>query len=79
LPLGVKVLDSNTVENTFYTEEQLSADEMLKPPIPLFSIDLMLSENNVPMFSTAPADIVKTILMIFDNGLKALQEISQPE
>lgn len=45
---------------------------MLKAPIPLFSIDLMLSENNTPMFSTAPGDIVKTILMIFDNGLKAL-------
>jgi len=31
------------------------------------------------MFSTSPADIVTTIMLIFDNGLKALQEISQPE
>jgi len=66
------VVDSNNVDNHFFSDEQLKLDESLKPPIPLFSIDLMLSENNVPMFSTAPGDIVKTIMMIFDNGLKAL-------
>ena len=49
---------------------------MLKDPLPLFSIDLMLSEDNHPMYSTSPNDVVITLMMIFDNGLKALQEIS---
>ena len=31
------------------------------------------------MFSTSPQDVVTTLMLIFDNGLKALQEISQPE
>jgi hypothetical protein len=79
LPRQVKVIDSNTVENHFFTEEFLKNNEGVKPPIPLFSIDLMLSENNIPMFSTSPQDVVTTIMLIFDNGLKALQEISQPE
>ena len=72
LPKDVKVLDSNTVVNTFYTEEELKVNELLKSPIPLFSIDLMLSENNIPMYSTSPDDIVSTLMLIFDNGLKAL-------
>lgn len=79
LPKGVQVLDSNTVKNTFFSEEQLKEDTGLKPPIPLFSIDLMLNEASMPAYSTVPADIVTTIMLIFDNGLKALQEISQPE
>ena len=75
----MKVLDSNTVENTYFNETQLKQEEAPKPPMPLFSIDLMLSEANAPMFSTSPTDVVTTIMLIFDNGLKALQEISQPE
>ena len=31
------------------------------------------------MYSTSPSDVVTTLMLIFDNGLKALQEISQPE
>lgn len=31
------------------------------------------------MYSTNPNDVVVTLMLIFDNGLKALQEISQPE
>mmetsp|Transcript_9535 Transcript_9535/g.9122 ORF Transcript_9535/g.9122 Transcript_9535/m.9122 type:complete len:139 (-) Transcript_9535:3123-3539(-) len=79
LPLEVKVIDSNTVENIFYTEDQLKKNDQLKPPIPLFSIDLQLGDNNQPQYSTSPAEVVSTIRMIFDNGLKSLQEISQPE
>jgi dynein heavy chain len=39
----------------------------------------MLGEDNQPMYSTSPQDVVVTLMLIFDNGLKALQEISQPE
>jgi hypothetical protein len=45
---------------------------MLKDPHPLFAIDLMLSEENLPMYSTSPNDVVITLMLIFDNGLKAL-------
>ena len=79
LPKQVQVLDSNTVKNSFLSEDQLKDNESIKPPIPLFSIDLMLNEASMPTYSTVPADIVTTIMLIFDNGLKALQEISQPE
>ena len=79
MPLGVKVVDSNTVENSFFTEEELKKNEVLKTPSPLFSIDLMLGEENTAIYSNSPNDIVVTIMLIFDNGLKALQEISQPE
>jgi hypothetical protein len=51
LPRNVTVHDSNTVENVFYSEEQLKNDS-LKPPIPLFSIDLMLNEVSMPAYST---------------------------
>lgn len=76
LPLDVKVVDSNTVNNHFYTEEELKKNESLKSPSPLFAIDLMLGEENKPIYSTSPNDIVVTMMLIFDNGLKALQEIS---
>ena len=46
LPIEVKVIDSNTVENIFFTEEELKKNDQLKAPMPLFSIDLMLSEDN---------------------------------
>lgn len=79
LPINVTVKDSYTVENIFYTPQQLKENEQLKPPTPLFSIDFMLSAESHPCYSTSPSDVVTTIMMIFDNGLKALQEISQPE
>jgi hypothetical protein len=79
LPKEVVVKDSNTVVNTFHTAEDLAKNDQLKSPAPLFSIDLMLGEDNQPMYSTSPNDVVITLMLIFDNGLKALQEISQPE
>jgi hypothetical protein len=79
LPKEVAVKDSNTVINTFHTVEDLAKNDQLKSPAPLFSIDLMLGEDNQPMYSTSPNDVVITLMLIFDNGLKALQEISQPE
>ena len=81
LPLSVDVKDSWNVHNTFFpkVEDSKKQDEQPKNPIPLFSIDLMLSEENEPMYSTSPSDVVVTLMLIFDNGLKALQEISQPE
>lgn len=79
LPLDVKVIDSNNVTNTFHTEEELASDDIIKDPIPLFSIDLILSEEDRPIFNVSPSDIVITLMLIFDNGLKNLQEINQPE
>ena len=76
LPISVKVVDSNTVQNTFFTVEEQQKNEVTKDPSPLFAIDLMLSEDNQPMFSTSPNDVVVTLMLIYDNGLKALQEIS---
>jgi dynein heavy chain len=72
LPKHVTVIDSNHVDNTFYTEEELKKNDQLKAPIPLFSIDLQLSEDNQPMYSTSPSEVVSTIRLIFDNGLKSL-------
>lgn len=36
LPKSVTVIDSNTVNNTFFTKEELEADDQLKDPFPLF-------------------------------------------
>jgi hypothetical protein len=36
LPKSVNVIDSNTVENVFYTQEEKEADGNVKDPYPLF-------------------------------------------
>lgn len=46
LPKGVTVIDSNTVKNVFFTEEELKNDEQLKDPAPLFQIDLTLDAES---------------------------------
>lgn len=83
VPESITVKDSYTVVNVF-NQEFLDGREGGKPPVPLFNIDLMLYEEGAedgsriskPGFSTSPRDIIKVIMMIFDNGIKSLQEIS---
>lgn len=80
------VKDSYTVYNTF-NAAFLEQREGGKPPPPLFNIDLMLYEEELedgakvsrPGYSTSPRDIVKAILLIFDMGIKSLQEVTQVE
>jgi len=79
VPLNVEIVNSNTVINTFYTEEQIKAMGAAKDKISLFSIDLQLGEDGLPAYSTEPADVVMTILTIFQNGIRSLQEINQVE
>ena len=79
VPIDVKVINSFEVKNTFYTEEQIKEMGAAKDKIPLFSIDLQLGDDGMPVYSTEPADVVSTILTIFENGIKSLQEINQVE
>lgn len=80
VPIEVKVKDSNTVTNTFYTEEQIKEMGAPKEKIPLFHIDLMLDEETSrPKFSTSAREVVGSICMIFEQGIKSLQEIVQVE
>lgn len=61
LPKSVKVIDSNTVENVFYTKEELAADDQLKDPFPLFQIDLTTDATNEPRFSSSPAEVSQVV------------------
>lgn len=79
LPLDCKVIDTANVENTYYTPEQVKELGAPMPKFPLFQIDLNLNDENEPQLSHQPDDVVLTILTIFDNGLRALQEINQLE
>jgi len=79
VPIGCEVKDSNTVVNTFYTEEQIKQMGAPKEKIPLFHIDLQLGEDGRPCYSTSAKETVQTILVIFQNGVKSLQEINQVE
>ena len=80
VPLTVVVADSCTVHNTFYTEEQIKQMGAPKEKIPMYLIDLELDkETGRPRYSTSAKEVVGTILTIFQNGVKALQEINQVE
>jgi hypothetical protein len=58
LPKGVKIIDSNTVENDFFTKEEKEANDQLKVPFPLFQIDLTTdSVTNEPRYSSTPSEI----------------------
>jgi hypothetical protein len=61
LPKSVKVIDSNTVENVFYTKEEKEADDQLKDPFPLFQIELTTDANNEPRYSSTPAEVSQVI------------------
>lgn len=77
MPISCKVENSFVVHNTFYTEEQIKEMGAAKEKIPLFHIELMLDETTGrPKYSTSAKEVVSTILMIFQNGVKSLQEIT---
>lgn len=79
VPLKTEVINSNDVRNTYYTEEEIEKYGALKDKIPLFHIDLTLGEDGQPKYSTSAKEVVTSILTIFDNGIKSLQEINQVE
>lgn len=78
LPREVKVVDSNTVVNVFFTPEEKEANEQLKEPFPLFQIDLTI-EGTEARFSTSPAEVSLVIQNIFDKGINNLKDIPSPE
>jgi len=79
VPISCEVSDSFNVENVFYTEEQIKEMGAPKAKIPLFHIDLTLGDDKRPKYSTTAKEVVSTILTIFDNGIRSLQEINQVE
>lgn len=79
LPKSVTVVDSNTVTNVFFTEEDRKEDEVLKDPFPLFQIDLTLDANSEPRYSSTPAEISQVVQHIFDKGINNLKDIPSPE
>ena len=80
LPKEVRIIDSNTVENIFFTQEELEADDQLKDPFPLFQIDLTTDQTtNEPRYSSSPAEISSVVQTIFDKGINNLRDIPSPE
>lgn len=90
IPYETKVTDALNVKNFFKAIEEADysagdvvqgkVDEILKEPPPLFLIDLMLKGGSkLPVYNMDPEDIVTAIQTIFDNGIKALQEIPELE
>jgi len=79
VPIDVKVENSNVVNNTYYTPEQIAEMGAPKEKLPLFSIDLTIGDDGRPKYSTSAKEVVISILTIFDNGIKSLQEINQVE
>lgn len=67
-------------EDKSQSDEPEEQEEIFKDPSPLFVLDLVLKPGDpLPKYSTEPDEIVKTILHIFDDGIKTLQEIPQLE
>lgn len=63
-------------EDKSQSDEPEEQEEIFKDPSPLFVLDLVLKPGDpLPKYSTEPDEIVKTILHIFDDGIKTLQEI----
>ena len=80
LPKSVKIIDSNNVDNEFFTKEEKEANDQLKIPFPLFQIELTTdSVTNEPRFSSTPAEISQVIQTIFDKGINNLKDIPSPE
>ena len=79
LPLATVVKSSHDVKNTYWTNEEIKNMGAAKDKFPLFQIDLVLTEDNEVVYSHEPDDVVHTILKTYDNGLLALQEITQLE
>jgi dynein heavy chain len=56
-----------------FEEEEDEEDADQEDPIPLFVLDLILKPGQmIPQYSTDPADIVSSVLAIFDSGTKSL-------
>lgn len=75
LPIKTEIFGTGKVKNKYYSEEEIKEIGAKKKKFPLFSIDLVLNEDNEVMYSHEPDDVVLTILKTFENGLIALQEI----
>ncbi len=62
--------DEDWSESNEIEEEE---EEVHKDPYPLFVLDLVLKPGDpLPKYSTDPDEIVKTVLAIFDDGIKTL-------
>ena len=48
VPIDVKVVSSNKVINTYYTEEEIERMGAPKEKLPLFHIDLTVGEDGLP-------------------------------
>jgi dynein heavy chain, axonemal len=79
VPIDVKVYNSNKVENTYYSPEEIERMGAPRDKLPLFHIDLLVGADGLPTYSTSASEVVSTILAIFDAGIKSLQEINQVE
>lgn len=79
LPRATVIKSAHDVKNTYWSNEQIKALGAAKDKFPLFQIDIELTDNNEAVYSHQPDDIVTTILKTYDNGLLALQEITQLE
>ena len=77
-PDDVVIHDSVNVENAFPVDPKADP-EIIKKVMPLFSVDLILGEDSEPAYSNSPMEVVMTIMMIFENGIKGMQEIGQVE
>ena len=77
-PDQVTIHDSVSVDNQFPHDPKADPDTA-KKIMPLFSIDLGLGDDNEPCYSNSPMEVVMTIMHIFENGIKGMQEIGQVE
>lgn len=75
LPLSTTVHDTNTVENVYYTPEQIKALGAPKPKFPLFQVDVNINDKFEPEYSTSAGEVVTEIMKIFDSGLEALMNV----
>ena len=76
VPISTEIVNSNVVNNQYYTDEEIKAMGAPKQKMPLFDIDLTVGEDRKPMYSYSAQEVVFSILTIFDNGIKSLQEIT---
>lgn len=62
------------------SEDSIVLEAEHNDPNPLFVLDLVLKPGQeLPQYSTDPIDVVKTVMLIFEEGIKVLQEIPQLE
>ena len=62
------------------SQEEIDLETDQSDPNPLFVLDLVLKPGQeLPQYSTDPNEVVNTVMGIFDEGIKVLQEIPQLE